>query len=64
VVAGFNVIVFIIIAVLAHREKVQKKRTGLLEPASTKSESHSTSIEDGDEKKLAVVDIAPVSYNH
>ena len=39
VVAGFNVIVFGIIAVLAHRERLQKKRRGEIDSASTESNS-------------------------
>jgi len=62
VVAGFNVIVFTIITLLAHREKLQKKRDGQLKPASASLDSNTPSI-DGNEKKLSLgdeEDIAPV----
>ena len=52
VVGGLNVIVFIIIAVLDHREKIQKKRNGELNTASALSESSAPSIGDGNEKKV------------
>ena len=54
---GLNVIVFAIIAVLAHREKKQKKREGQLGPSSTKSDPNVPTIgEDGIEKKFPLVD--------
>jgi ACS family pantothenate transporter-like MFS transporter len=55
VVAGLNVIVFTIITVLAHREKIQKKRAGELNPALNSSEP-SSQIDDGSEKKVPLVD--------
>jgi ACS family pantothenate transporter-like MFS transporter len=56
VVAGFNVIVFTIITVLAHREKLQKKRKGQLPaPSHASAEEPSTpSVDDGNEKNLSV----------
>ncbi|KAF2674098.1 putative pantothenate transporter liz1 [Microthyrium microscopicum] len=63
VVAGLNVIVFTIITVLAHREKLQKKRNGELPAASTSSNSSTPSIDDGNEKNISSVvveDVAPV----
>jgi len=54
VVAGFNVVVFIAIAVLAHREKLQKKRAGGVELAPSPSHSPPPSIDGKDEKKLAL----------
>ncbi|OAP54784.1 hypothetical protein AYL99_11232 [Fonsecaea erecta] len=51
VVAGFNVIIFGVIAVLAHREKKQKKRNGQLELTSSPSDPPTPSIEDSIEKK-------------
>lgn len=65
-VAGLNVIVFILITVLAHREKIQKKRDGQLEPAFVTSDLSTPSISDGIEKKLPLVDeekITPI-LNH
>lgn len=52
VVGGFNVIVFATIAVLAHREKLQKKRNHRLENPSTPSELNSPTIPEDDEKKV------------
>ncbi|KAI1613227.1 putative pantothenate transporter liz1 [Exophiala viscosa] len=52
VVAGFNVIVFATIAVLAHREKLQKKQNHELAPPPTPSDLPSPIISDGDEKKV------------
>lgn len=59
VVAGLNVIVFSTIAVLAHREKLQKKRAGKLEPTSSPLASPSASplasrlpSINGDEKRV------------
>jgi len=52
-VGGLNVIVFAIIAVLAHNEKKQKKREGQLGPSSTISDLDGLTIgEDGIEKKF------------
>ncbi|KAL2414699.1 Pantothenate transporter liz1 [Exophiala dermatitidis] len=57
VMAGFNVLVFSTIAVLAHCEKMKKKRQGQLQPleetASTSSESPDISIVDHNEKKVS-----------
>jgi ACS family pantothenate transporter-like MFS transporter len=50
VVAGLNVIVFIIITVLAHREKIQKKRAGQVEPVLSSSDSPTPSIGAKNEK--------------
>jgi ACS family pantothenate transporter-like MFS transporter len=50
VVAGFNVIVFVIIAILAHREKVQKKRRGELQSPTRVLDSETQSTDDGNEK--------------
>jgi len=61
VVGGFNVIVFTIIGVLAHREKIQKKRDGQLNPASATSDLESRSINKGDEKKVPLVDEKDIS---
>jgi ACS family pantothenate transporter-like MFS transporter len=60
VVGGLNVIVFIIIAVLDHREKIQKKRDGELNSASVSPESSAPSIGDVIERKgsLGVEEIA------
>jgi len=55
VVAGLNVIVFTIITVLAHREKIKKKRDGQLSPASSSNFS-TPIIDDGIEKKSPLVD--------
>lgn len=58
-------IVFTIIAVLAHREKIQKKRDGQLNPASASSDFFTSRVGDGDEK-VAIVDeedVIPV-HNH
>jgi ACS family pantothenate transporter-like MFS transporter len=54
VVAGLNVIVFVAIAVLAHREKMQQKRAGQLELASSPPDSPSPSVEEGNEKRVAL----------
>jgi ACS family pantothenate transporter-like MFS transporter len=62
VVAGFNVIVFTVITILAHREKSQKKRDGQLRAAPASLNSSTPDIEDGNEKKLTLVgeeDITP-----
>ncbi len=53
VVAGLNVIVFTIIAVLAHREKIQKKRAGQLEVVSP-SDSPLPGIDEENDKKVAL----------
>jgi ACS family pantothenate transporter-like MFS transporter len=63
-VAGLNVIVFIIIAVLAHREKIQKKRNGELNAASVSLDSPSPSIDDGSEKKLSSGIVVTPVRNH
>lgn len=52
-VAGLNVIVFTIITILAHREKIQKRRNGQLEPASASLDSSAPSIGD-EEKKVSL----------
>ena len=49
-VGGFNVIVFAIIGVLAHREKKQKKREGQVGPATPPSDSPTPSIGHEDKK--------------
>jgi ACS family pantothenate transporter-like MFS transporter len=54
VVAGLNVIVFAIIAILAHREKVQKKRNGILQSPATILDSETQSTDDGNEKSNGV----------
>lgn len=61
-VAGLNVIVFTIIAVLAHREKKQKKGEVQFEPATGLSDSSKLNIGDSNEKKLSLMseDVAPV----
>ncbi len=56
VIAGLNVIIFTVITLLAHREKIQKKRDGQLKPSSTLSDPPSPGISDGNEKKLSLVD--------
>ena len=48
-IAGLNVIIFTVIAVLAHREKKQKKRQGQLTPTSDLSDSEARAV-DVDEK--------------
>jgi ACS family pantothenate transporter-like MFS transporter len=54
VVAGFNVIVFATIAVLAHREKVQQKRNGELHsPADTEIHSRTNSNNASSKKNLS-----------
>jgi len=53
VVSGLNVIVFIAIAVLAHKEKEQKKRNGELRHSL---DSSSPDANDGIEKKVPLVD--------
>lgn len=60
-VAGLNVIVFTIITVLAHREKIQKKRDNLLNQASAASDSDLTDTSHGNEKKTPLVDEGAVS---
>ncbi|KAH6665184.1 putative pantothenate transporter liz1 [Halenospora varia] len=56
VVAGINVLIFTLITFLAHKEKVQKKRNGELEPAKAPSDPETPSIsEGGSEKKLSLV---------
>jgi MFS transporter, ACS family, pantothenate transporter len=61
VVAGFNVIVFTVIAVLAHREKKQKKRNGEHNIASV-ADSATSSIGGGHEKKVPLVDEEEVTH--
>ncbi|KAE8449068.1 hypothetical protein EG329_008656 [Mollisiaceae sp. DMI_Dod_QoI] len=61
VVAGFNVIVFTIIAVLAHREKLQKKRNSELHFAGNSSDASTPRISDGNEKKLEVRDVEGIT---
>ena len=48
-IAGLNVIIFTVIALLAHREKKQKKRQGELTPPSDLSDSEARAV-DVDEK--------------
>jgi ACS family pantothenate transporter-like MFS transporter len=60
-VGGFNVIVFTIIGVLAHREKIQKKRDGQLNPAPGALDLESPSIDGGNEKKGPLVDEKDIS---
>lgn len=48
---------------LAHREKLQKKRAGVLSPASPIDDPESSSIGEGSEKKVSLVqeqDVTPV----
>lgn len=52
-IAGVNIIVFITIAFLSHREKLAKKRRSEIPPASETLERQSPSSE-GDEKDLSV----------
>ncbi len=63
-VAGFNVIVFTIIAVLAHREKIQRKRAGELKPASASLDSSTPNSDDGNEKKVSLVDEEDITHVH
>jgi ACS family pantothenate transporter-like MFS transporter len=55
-VAGLNVIVFTLITILAHQEKLEKKRDGQLNPRFSSSDSSTPSIGDGNEKKIPLVD--------
>ena len=59
-------IVFTIITLLAHREKIQKKRNGELKPASASLDSATGIIDDGNEKKRSPLvdeeDITPVPH--
>jgi len=64
VVAGLNVIVFVLITYLAHREKLQKKRNGELHPDSVTSESPEPVLIDGSEKRSPLVDEEDVSPVH
>ena len=71
VVAGLNVIVFTVITVLAHREKLQKKRNHELNPTARLTESSSPSVNGENEKRVSLADeesIAPVNiaptFNH
>jgi len=50
------VIVFIVITILAHREKLQKKRSGELRVTADTSDSSVASISREDEKKLTLKD--------
>jgi hypothetical protein len=61
VVTALTVIVFIIIAVLDQREKLQKKRLRHIEPASTSSDG---SIGEEIEKKGPLVDEEDVTLTH
>jgi ACS family pantothenate transporter-like MFS transporter len=61
VVAGLNVIVFTTIAILAHKERKQKKKNGELQPAYVSSISTTPTIEDGSEKKLPLTDVEDVT---
>jgi ACS family pantothenate transporter-like MFS transporter len=63
VVAGINVIVFMAITALAHREKLQKKRNGGLAPASVTSEP-TTPVNENDEKKLPLGDEEDITSKH
>src|SRR6188768_3928341 len=56
VVAGLNVIVFTLIAVLAHREKMQKKRNGELRATVSPSDSVVGSVDDNGEKRISIRD--------
>ncbi|KAG4436104.1 hypothetical protein IFR05_008424 [Cadophora sp. M221] len=58
VIAGLNILVYILIAVLAHKEKLHKKRAGGLPPASPIDDPESSSIGEGSgsEKKVPLVD--------
>lgn len=49
-------IVFIVITILAHREKLQKKRSGELRVTADTSDSSVASISREDEKKLTLKD--------
>jgi len=60
VVAGINVLVFILITYLAHKEKLQKKRNGGLAPASIGSDSPPPV--EVDEKRLPVGDEEDVTF--
>jgi len=61
VVAGINVLIFMLITYLAHKEKVQKKRNGGLAPASIASDS-SPPAEEVNEKRLPVGDEEDVTF--
>jgi hypothetical protein len=61
VVTALTVIVFIIIAVLDQREKLQKKRLRHIEPASASSDG---SIGEEIEKKGPLVDEEDVTLTH
>lgn len=64
VVAGINVIVFTVITLLAHREKIQKKRNGELRPASITSNSSTPGVGGADEKKLPLGDEEDITSAH
>lgn len=60
-------IVFTIITVLAHREKLQKKRNGELKHASASLDSAIGVIDDGNEKRSPLVDeedVTPPSHHN
>lgn len=62
VVAGLNVIVFTIIALLAHREKIQKKRNNQFTSDSPVLEHSEASLSDAHEKGSPVInekDVTP-----
>ncbi|KAK0109452.1 hypothetical protein ONS95_002145 [Cadophora gregata] len=61
VLAGLNIIVYTIIAVLAHREKLQKKRNGELQSASQNSDPESSSVGEISEKRGPLVDSQDVT---
>jgi ACS family pantothenate transporter-like MFS transporter len=63
VVAGFNVIVFAVIAILAHREKLRKKRNHQLQAAAISGTGSESGLEEStldapvleaDAKKIAL----------
>ncbi|KAH8586080.1 putative pantothenate transporter liz1 [Bisporella sp. PMI_857] len=60
VVAGLTVIVFTIIAVLAHREKIQKKRNGELGANVALPDSSNTSIRD-QKKRTSLKDVEDIA---
>lgn len=64
VVAGINVVIYATIALLANRERLQKKRKGELSPASAASSIGGESGSGSGEKKTSLADeedISPVS---
>jgi hypothetical protein len=62
VVGGFNVVVFTIIAILAHREKKQKKKNGEPTRASVLADSPTSGSVDGSEKRLPLGDEEDISH--